>query len=174
MGGQLTVGGSVHPLDPLLLRLGVAEARLGSVRPVIEQRAPWPAAAGGTDSSEAEWGPGEVLSHVSEMLQFWLGEMERVIDGQDGPTAFGRLSTDQARALTIARDATLPPRELFERIGSTLERYRRRLVTLSEADLGRTGRHPVRGDFAVPGLIERFVVGHLEEHAEQLERSLGT
>ena len=58
---------------------------------------------------EASWGPREVLAHVEEMLPFWLGEMERVIDG-DGSAAvpFGRTADDAIRLGIIDRDRSLP------------------------------------------------------------------
>jgi hypothetical protein len=130
---------------------------------------PWPVGDGGPQVDEEVWGPGEVLAHVAEMLPFWLGEMERILAAQPGEVAdFGRTADDQVRTLTIARDATLPARELFDRIAAGVERYRRRLPELSAADLGRTGRHRTRGELSVSALLERFAVAHLEEHASQL------
>ena len=61
---------------------------------------------------------------------------------------------------------------VFDRIEAGVERYRRRLPGLSEADLRCAGRHPSRGVLTVPELLERFVVSHLEEHASQLAASL--
>jgi hypothetical protein len=166
----------VNSLEPLLDRLSSAGARLAATRPAVEAGAPWPTGAAGEGGGEHEWGPTEVLSHVAEMLPYWLGEMERVIagpaDGTAGPAPFGRTATDQLRTLTIARDATLPVRELYDRIAAALQRYRWRLPELTEEEIARTGAHPTRGELAVPALVERFAVSHLEEHAEQLETTL--
>jgi uncharacterized protein (DUF952 family) len=167
----------VNSMEPLLDRLSSAGARLASTRPTVEAGAPWPTGAAGEGGGEHEWGPTEVLSHVAEMLPYWLGEMERVIAGTDGhggggPAPFGRTATDQVRALTIARDATLPVRELYDRIAAALQRYRWRLPELTEDEISRTGVHPTRGELTVPDLVERFAVRHLEEHAEQLETTL--
>jgi hypothetical protein len=110
------------------------------------------------------------------MLPYWLGEIERVVAAADGPEgapqAFGRTAGDEIRTLTVIRDATLPARELYDRIGSALERYHARLPSMTEAEIEHRGRHPTRGDLTVAEMLQRFVVGHLEEHAEQLERAL--
>ena len=156
-------------------RLVTAAGRLEAQRAAVQRGAPWPTGSLARGEGEERWGPTEVLAHVAEMLPFWLGEMERVLDGggtADDPVPFGRTAADQVRTLTIARDATLPPRELFDRIGAGVERYRRRLPELSADDLARVGRHPVRGVLSVAEILERFVVTHIEEHAVQLEETL--
>ncbi len=160
-------------LDPALDRLRAAAGRIAATRTEVERggrRAPRGAAQG---ADEASWAPTEVLAHVCEMLPYWLGEMERVLaPGDAGPAAFGRTAADQIRTLTVARDATLPPRELYDRMAAGIDRYERRLPQLSEADVRRRGTHPTRGELTVEELLERFVVGHLEEHAVQLEDAL--
>jgi uncharacterized protein (DUF952 family) len=168
---------NVNSLEPLLDRLSAAGARLASTRPTVESGVPWPVGAVAAGGGEAEWGPTEALAHVSEFLPYWLGEMERVIAGTDGhgaggPTPFGRTAADPVRSLTVVRDSTLPPRELYDRIAGVLQRYRWRIPELTDEEIGRRGVHSLRGELAVPQLIERFAVSHLEEHAEQLEATL--
>jgi uncharacterized protein (DUF952 family) len=166
----------MNSLEPLLERLEAAGAQLASTRGRVEDGWPWPVGAVAEGGGEGEWGPTEVLAHVSEMLPFWLGEMERIVAGNRTDAAelpaFGRTSDDQVRGLTIVRDSTLPPRELFDRIASVLQRYRWRLPELREDEIARRGRHPVRGEVSVTALLETLVVSHLEGHAEQLDGSL--
>jgi len=169
----------MNALAPLLDRLETAAARLATTRAPVTRGEPWPAGAVAEGSGEATWGPTEVLAHVAEMLPFWLGEMERVLAGPDhrsgaGPTPFGRTPGDPVRSLTVIRDSTLPARELYDRIAATVERYRHRLPELAETEIARRGLHPTRGEMSVPELLETLVVSHLEGHAEQVERALGT
>lgn len=163
-------------ISQLLDRLAVAAQRIEGHRAAVERGATWPTGSQARGEAEERWGPTEVLAHVAEMLPFWLGELERVLDGTRGGGAeavpFGRTITDQVRTLTVARDATLPPRELFDRISSAVERYRRRLGDLDDRDLERRGRHPTRGELSVGELLDRFAVTHLEEHAAQLDATL--
>jgi hypothetical protein len=73
-------------------------------------------------------GPTEVLAHGLEMLQFWLGEIERVPDAAPEPVPFGRTVADRVRVPTI--EATGRARHAkLDRIGATVERYARRSRT---------------------------------------------
>jgi len=160
--------------DHLTQRLAAATTGLTATRDRVEARAPWPLAAVFDESDEARWGPPEVLAHVGEMASFWLGEMERIIDG-DGrtPVPFGRTASDRLRIGIIERDRALPPRELYDRIAASYGRLDRRLQTLTATDLTKMGTHVRWGDMDVPAIIDRFLVTHLEEHVRQLESILG-
>jgi DNA-binding winged helix-turn-helix (wHTH) protein len=103
-------------------RLSTASARLAELGPTLLAGDPWPLADRFDHAPEAAWGPREVLAHVAEMLPFWLGEAERVVDMTDGPEPFGRIATDDLRVAIIERDRTLPIRELLARIRAVLRR----------------------------------------------------
>jgi hypothetical protein len=155
-------------------RLDEASAAFLAFRPAVQARAPWPLAERFGSEPEASWGPPEVLAHVAEMLPFWLGELERVLDGSPEPVPFGRVVTDEVRLAIIGRDRSLPVRELFDRIEAHVARYRRRLPQLTAADVRRRGLHPRLGEMTVEGLLDDFVLGHLEDHCEQLRTVLGS
>jgi hypothetical protein len=106
------------------------------------------------------------------MLQYWLGEIERVLAGAPEPVPFGRIATDPLRTMTIERDRSLPARDLISRIQSDVARYAARLPQLSSADWDKRGLHPRLGEMTVGAMLPRFVVGHLEEHAAQLTETL--
>ena len=152
----------------LATRLKTASKRLAALRPAVEAGAPWPLSEKFGTEPEASWGPPETLAHVAEMLPFWLGEIERLVAGTGEPVPFGRIATDQLRLLVLERDRSLPPRELFDRIAAGTDRVARRLESLTARDTLKRGVHPVRGELTVEALAERFIVSHLEEHAEQL------
>jgi hypothetical protein len=107
------------------------------------------------------------------MLPFWLGEIERIVDGRGEPVPFGRVATDQLRLLVLERDRSLPPRELFDRISSGADRVARRLRTLEPAEAARLGLHPRAGQLTVDAVAGGFIVAHLEEHVAQLAAVLG-
>jgi hypothetical protein len=160
--------------EQTVVRLRAAAASFAGFRPALEAGRPWPLHVVEHDAGpESEWGPTEVLAHVSEMLPYWLGEIERILDGTPEPAPFGRTVADRARVLTIERDRTLPPIELLDRIGSAVERYARRLGRLAPADLARRGLHPTLGEVSVAEILERFVVSHAEGHVVQLAEALG-
>ena len=110
-----------------------------------------------------------MFAHVEEMLPFWLGEMERVIDGDgSAPTPFGRTADDAVRLGIIERDRSLPLRVLFARIDDGLRAWEERLPTLSDAERERIGLHPRLGEMRAPAILDRFVTGHAEDHIAQL------
>ncbi|HKG57075.1 MAG TPA: DinB family protein, partial [Candidatus Limnocylindrales bacterium] len=109
----------------------------------------------------------ETLAHVAEMLPFWTGELERVVAGPE-PAPFGRVATDTLRIGVLERDRSLPLAELFDRIEAGSERFARRVGRLTPAESGRRGVHPRLGEMTAAGIVERFVVSHVEEHALQL------
>jgi hypothetical protein len=158
--------------DPLVDRLRAGTEALKATRSAVEARGPWALATTIDHSAEAHWGPPEVLAHISEMVQYWQGELERVVAGRPEPVSFGRLATDPVRLAILERDRSLPTRELYDRTVSALERLERRLAELTPAELGRRGLHPSRGVMTAAQIPERFVVGHLAEHVAQLETLL--
>jgi len=158
--------------DSHIDRIDRAGASLEALRGRVLGGAPWPLSEQFGTEPEASWGPPEVLAHVSEMLGFWRGELERILDAPDDPVPFGRVATDPIRIGLIARDRTLPPGILFERIAAGVDDWRHRLAALREEDAVRRGAHPTLGELTVDSMIERFVVAHLEEHVAQLERVL--
>jgi hypothetical protein len=155
-------------------RLVTAHASFMGLRPQVESGEPWPLSDNFGTEPEASWGPRETLAHVEEMLPFWLGEVERVLEtaGTDQPVAFGRVATDEIRLAIIERDRTLPLRELFARIDAAVERIALRLGELDETDLAAPGAHPRLGPMTAGQILDRFVCSHLEEHAAQLRESL--
>jgi len=159
-------------LSDLSDRLERALAALAALRPLVAAGRPWPLSGSIGTEPEAHWGPPEVLAHVAEMLPFWLGEIERILDGAPEPVPFGRLAGDELRLGVIERDRSLPTRELDARIDAGVERFVRRLGTLGAADAARRGLHARLGEMTVTGIAERFVVGHLEEHVRQLAEVL--
>ena len=155
------------------MRLEAAAAALLALRGEVEAGAPWPMAELYGVEPEASWGPPELLAHVGEYLGYWLGEIERVLEG-DGvtPVPFGRVATDTLRLGVIGRDRSLPLHELFSRIEADAARVARRLGELDEAAAATRGLHPTRGAMTVRELLQPFLVEHTEGHVKQLREIL--
>lgn len=160
-------------LDAEARRLETATRDLIALEPRIRAGAPWPMAEAFGAEPEASWGPSELLAHVSEFLPYWIGEIERILEGSaTAPVPFGRLQTDTVRVGLIGRERTLPLRELFSRIQSDSDRVARRLRELTDAEVERVGLHPTRGELRVKDMLEPFLTGHLEGHVVQLREIL--
>jgi hypothetical protein len=156
-------------------RIAAARRDYRDLEPGVSAGEPWPLAEDFGTGPEASWGPREVLAHVQEMLPFWLGEMERVVDGDgSAPVAFGRTADDSLRLGIIERDRSLPLRVLFGRVDAGLAAWADRLATLTDAEAARIGAHPRLGDMPARAMLERFVIGHAEDHIAQLTDTLRT
>jgi hypothetical protein len=152
-------------------RVAAVRAAYAGLQPRVAAGEPWPLASAFGTEPEAAWGPRELLAHVAEMLPFWLGELERVVEGIPGGAAapFGRVADDPIRIGSLERDRTLPLRVLFGRIDAGLRAWEDRLGSLTNDDRARPGLHPRLGEMPATDILERFVVGHAEDHVAQLE-----
>lgn len=145
--------------------------------PAVAAGEPWPLTATYGPGPESEWGPREVLAHAAEMIPYWLGEIELIVDagaaaartGADAPPPdFGRVEDDPIRVQVIGRDRAFPGRELLGRIDVEARRAAARFRELDAEAAGYLGHHVTRGDLSIPEVAERFLVGHLEGHVTQL------
>jgi hypothetical protein len=161
-------------MQDLADRLETATEAMIELGPQLAAGEPWPVADVVGPGPESSWGPREVLAHVAEMLPFWMGEIELILDAGGGsePLAFGRLEADDLRVGIISRDRAFPARELLGRIDVEGRRVARRLRALNEADAASLGRHPTRGDLRVSEIAERLIVSHIEGHVTQLRETL--
>jgi hypothetical protein len=158
--------------DDIDRRLAAASTRLDSLATDL-QHGHWPLAERFDHSPEALWGPRETLAHLEEMLTFWLGEAERLLEARDDTVTFGRVATEDVRLAIIGRDRTLPLRELVARVHVGIDRWRRRWAELDDASRARRGIHPTLGELTVTDIATRFTVGHLEDHLDQLAAAVG-
>jgi hypothetical protein len=162
--------------DPtrLLDRLTTASAEFAAFRPSVEAGEPWPLSLAYGTEPESDWGPKELLAHTAEMLDFWPAEIDKILRGGPDPVPFGRVSDDPERIGRIGRDRSLPTGELFERIAASVGRLDARIRSLPAADAARVGLHTRLGEMTIGRILDRFLVGHLEEHVEQLRAILGS
>lgn len=160
--------------DPTMDRTGQAErlrrasVDFAALRPAVEAGDPWPLSPAYGTEPESDWGPKELLAHTAEMLNYWPGEIDRILRSGPDPLPFGRVSTDPGRLERIGRDRELPTAALFERIATETADLGARIASLSAADAARLGIHPRIGEMTVGAIVDRFLVTHLEEHVEQL------
>jgi hypothetical protein len=160
--------------DDVSADLSAAYARLAALRPAVERGSPWPLAEVFDHTPEAAWGPPEVLAHLAEMVTYWDTELTRVAtSGLPEPVAFGRVATDTDRLANIRRERTRPPGELFDAVRDALAAFEARWSGWAAAERARVGLHPSRGEITVEAGARRFIAGHLDEHAAQLEAVLG-
>jgi hypothetical protein len=153
-------------LEALIERLDRAEARLAAGAAVP--------ASGLTDADPAtgeRWEAGQAWAHMAEFVPYWHGQIERVLEpGAMRPVSFGRVATDPRRLGAIERARGEPPSDQQPHLAAAVAAFRDYLRSLSAEQLATHGTHPTLGEMEVRAIAERFVVRHLEEHADQLER----
>jgi hypothetical protein len=108
------------------------------------------------------------------MLGYWPVQIDNILAGGPKPVPFGRVSTDPERIERIGRDRELPTAELFAHVATEADRLATRIRSLSATDVARRGLHPRLGEMTVGRIVDRFLVGHLEDHVEQLRTILAT
>ena len=77
--------------------------------------------------------------------------------------------TDPARLAAIEADRDRPPQELWQRMRGPLDDLRALLTDMSAQDWQRMVSHSTLGILDMPQIFERFLVGHLQGHADQLD-----
>jgi hypothetical protein len=153
-------------VESLINRMAEAERRL-----VEHASAPLP--AGLTDPDELtseQWEAGQVWAHLAEFPAYWLGQIQRVIaQPTHGAIPFGRVKTDSHRIEAIERDRHTDPAALLERVRRSLAEISDAMRSWSPETWRLRGAHPTLGEMTVERMVERFIVEHLEEHADQLD-----
>jgi hypothetical protein len=69
----------------------------------------------------------------------------------------------------IEADRGRPPTELMSRLDGQLDDLRSLLREMSPDRWARRMVHPTLGDMSMERAFEEFLVGHLEQHADQLD-----
>jgi hypothetical protein len=153
------------PADRFLLRVQYVAVRL-------EEHARSAPVAGLTEPDEPskeQWEWGQVWAHLAEFIPYWMAQARVVLAGDGGVVVpFGRVKTDTGRVEAIERDRAVAPSELWSRMRSQMADLWNFLDGLSPEDWVKRGVHPTLGEMDVASLLDRFVVGHLEEHDAQL------
>jgi hypothetical protein len=154
--------------DGYLARLDAVEARLAAAA-ATEQP---PGALTGADPDSGErWDRGQVWAHLSEFIPYWIVQAGPVLHGQvsEAPVPFGRTKGDPERIGAIERDRREPVSVLWARTRADIASLRTFLGSIESDQWEIRGLHPTLGEMTVDELVEMFLVGHLEQHAHQLE-----
>jgi len=114
------------------------------------------------------WDAGQVWAHLAEFIPYWVGQARAVIAGP-APVSFGRTRTDPRRVGEIARRRAEGPEALMATVREEGARLRDFLAGLPDDAWTRAGLHPTLGTLTVREMVQEFLVGHLEQHADQLD-----
>lgn len=156
--------------QPWLRRLGAVERRL---RWHGVNDAPPGLTAPDSPSGE-QWDAGQVWAHLTEFCPYWVDQARIVLaaSGDDTPE-FGRTKTDPLRVATIAERRGMGPRQALPTVLERTAEVRALLLEIGADGWDRRGLHPTRGSMSIDDILEEFLVGHLEQHVDQLDSLSG-
>ena len=149
-------------------------ARLDAVDERLDEHASTAAPIGLTDPDPGgteRWEAGQVWSHMVEFVAYWHSQAESVIAAYDGdPVPFGRLKDDPGRIAGIEMGRHEAMRQMRRTVADEIAELKRYLAGLTSAEWNAVGEHPTRGAMDVEAIVGTFIVDHLEEHADQLDK----
>jgi hypothetical protein len=114
------------------------------------------------------WDQGQVWAHLAEFIPYWIVEIGVILAAGE-PPEFGRTQSDPRRLGEIARRREEPPAVLMATVREEAAGLRDLLIGLDQEAWERRGIHPTLGSMTVTRIVEDFLVGHLEQHADQLD-----
>jgi len=120
--------------------------------------------------SGERWEAGQVWAHVAEFCPYWVGQVRIVVAAREDPAPFGRTKADPGRLAAIAGGRERTPAEALDEVVAGIAGIRALLAELPDAAWRRSGLHSSLGVMPLTRIVDEFLVGHLEEHADQLDR----
>jgi hypothetical protein len=149
-----------HERFVLADRLENASARLARVGPRIK-----------AGRGETGWSDHEVLAHIAGLSKFYGVLIHRISSGK--LTEVDLLAGTNLRDASIDQMADTGPSELLQMTLADHARTVQLLRTIDAASLRREAKDS-SGDSVTPDFLARLpLINHLEQHVDQLERSLG-
>jgi hypothetical protein len=114
--------------------------------------------------SGERWDRYNILGHVAEVLPFWVGQLSVAMEG----APFGRQAGSTDRQQAVEGGRVVGEAKLRERIDSGLEGLLLFTDRLSPSDLDRRVTMRGRGEETMRWALESLLIGHVEEHCDQL------
>ena len=111
------------------------------------------------------WDRLHILGHVAQMLPFWTRQVRQAVRG----APIGRDDGERLqRQAAVDSSHTRKESALRKSIDVSCGRLVSQLDRFADADLGRPLQRAQGGEITLAEALETFLVGHLEEHLEQL------
>lgn len=145
-------------------RIDAVEARLAA------RTAPDPGARTAPDPGATEtWEGAQVWAHVAEFGDYWMDQVDALLASPDDAPSFGRVKSDPHRIAAIESGRTRPVAEHLATTRAALARLRATVGGFDDATWARTATHSTLGVLSMERIVEEFLIGHYEQHADQLD-----
>jgi hypothetical protein len=154
------------PADHFLKRLDAVERRLEA-----HARSEPPTGLTDPDPPTGEqWDAGQVWSHLAEILYYWNREAKQLAATRSTePVPFGRVKSNPGRIAAVEEHRHDAPPTNMDRLRPAIVELRQFLQTGGPEIWELRGLHEARGVMSMERIMDEFMVGHLEEHADQLD-----
>jgi hypothetical protein len=150
-----------HDRQVLADRLERASQRLAAVGPRVKP---------GRGEGD-EWSDVEVLAHIAGFSKFYGVLVHRMVSGKVTDVNF--LQATQMRDGSIDQMADMEPSDLLRMALTDHARTINELRTVAAGSLRRRANLPDGGTMTAEEVARLSLVAHLENHVNQLEKSLG-
>jgi histidinol-phosphate aminotransferase len=172
---ELPTGDTARRVAAVLERLVVAIDRLAA-----HADAPGAGYTSADPATGEQWDAGQVYAHVGEIGGYWQRQWTAVIDAPNRyrigahaststPPPFGRTKRDAQRIAAIEAGRHENATVHLDRAREAAAVLRNFLAGLTEADLDCAGLHETLGVMDGWRILDEFLVGHYEQHADQLD-----
>lgn len=121
-------------------------------------------------SIEDSWTLAETLVHMAEARQFFAGETRRVVAAPGSKV--GRTMEDEGRLSNISEHGSDPLEIIRQKLVTSHQSLLDLLSGMSDDDLQLECEHIKFGRQTLGELVQRFIVGHDQAHAEQAQMLL--
>jgi hypothetical protein len=119
-----------------------------------------------------EWSAMQTLGHMTEMIPYWLAHCRTLIAATGAPPEFGRTHGSPERLAGVAQGASSRPDVLLARLQGEVRSAAAAIRKLSPAERAKRGVRIGGGEMTVADVVEKFIVGHAEEHLGQAQAAL--
>jgi len=120
---------------------------------------------------EHEWSDHEVLAHIAGLSKYYGVIVHRISSGKI--TEVDLLGGTNLRDATIAQMSQVEPSDLLRATLADHARTVDLLRTVEASALRREAKDASGGSYSAEFLARYPLINHLEQHVDQLERSLG-
>jgi hypothetical protein len=127
-----------------------------------------------TAPGENEWSAMQTLGHMTEMIPYWLSHCRALMAATGEPPRFGRTLDSPERLAGVAHGAATGPDALLAQLQKEVRAAAGTIRRLSVAERNKRGLHASRGEMSVSDVLESFIVGHAEEHLQQVRAALAS
>ncbi|MEB3101524.1 DinB family protein [Ferviditalea candida] len=118
------------------------------------------------------WSIMEILCHVEEIIPYWLNELSNVVKSPGA--SWGRGLDHPARLEAVAAADSRSVAEVLQGIEASKQIVNSAFSSMSDADLDIESPHrnPKFGVKPMTFLIDHFLVQHLTNHNQQIDRDI--